>query len=160
VDASRPVQGAAMTTFERTATIPAGPHAVWETLADLASISSWAPDVDHSCLVTEQTTGVGAARRVQVGRTTLVETVETWEPGSTLAYRISGLPPIVRSVVNRWSLVADGSGTRATLTTAIETGSKPPQRLLAVLIGRKLVAASEGMLAGLAAHFARQETPS
>ena len=142
-----------MTTVERTGVIDAPPDRVWDVLADYGAIASWAPNVDHSCLLTGRLDGVGAVRRIQTGRATLQEVVETWEPGASLSYRIIGLPPIVRSVTNTWRL--DGSGdstlgrTRVTLTSEIDCGPRPPQQVIARVVGRRLAAASEQMIAGL-----------
>ncbi len=146
-----------MTTVERTALIEAAPQAIWKVLADFASISAWAPNVDHSCLLTEQEEGVGTTRRIQVGRTTLTETVRSWETGSSLSYTICGLPPIIGSVVNTWRLEPHGDGTHATLTTDIDAGVRPPRQLLARVVGRKLAAASDEMLGGLTEHFDERE---
>ena len=51
-----------MTTEERTGAIDAPPDRVWDVLADYGAIASWAPNVDHSCLLTERADGVGAVR--------------------------------------------------------------------------------------------------
>ena len=66
-----------MSSVERSTTIDASPDDVWAILADFGEIGLWAPNFDHSCLLSEQTSGVGTVRRVQVGRTTLVETVRS-----------------------------------------------------------------------------------
>jgi uncharacterized protein YndB with AHSA1/START domain len=150
-DTSREV---AMATVMKSTTIPASVDAVWALLADFAAISQWAPNVDHSCLMSDQTEGVGMVRRIQTGRTTVVETVEHWEPGVALRYAITGLPPIIRSVTNAWSIEPDGDATTATLTTEIDAGPRPPQQGIAKAVGRKLGQASDEMLAGLATHFA------
>jgi len=138
---------------ERSRPVPVGPDEVWAVLADLAGIVAWAPDVDHARLLTEQTEGVGAARRIQTGRLTLVETVTEWDPGAVLAYTIEGLPPVVGGAANRWTLAATGAGTHLTLTTTVDPGHKPPGRVVAPLLARRLAKASDGMLAGLAAHL-------
>jgi uncharacterized protein YndB with AHSA1/START domain len=143
-----------MATVTKTATIPAPVADVWAVLADFATISAWAPNVDHSCLLSEQTEGIGMVRRNQVGRNTVVETVLIYEPGDTLSYAIKGLPPVVRSVSNTWRLQSAGEQTAATLTTEIDTGSRPPQKAIAKAVGRALGTASDQMLGGLAAHFA------
>ena len=91
-----------MTRATRVRDIAASPAEVWDALADFASIADWAPDVDHSCLMSVETGGVGAVRRVQAGRVVLVERVVTWEPALALAYSIDGLPPVVGSVTNTW----------------------------------------------------------
>ena len=93
-------------------------------------------------------------RRIQTGRTTIVETVEHWEPGVALRYAITGLPPVVRSVTNAWLIEPHGAATTATLTTEIDAGPRPPQQGIAKVVGRKLGQASDEMLAGLATHFA------
>ncbi len=138
-----------MKTVERTGVIEAPPGRVWDVLADYGAIASWAPNVDHSCLLTERSDGVGAARRIQTGRTTLREVVKTWEPSASLSYRIIGLPPIVRSVTNTWRLAGSGDTTTVTLTSQIDCGPRPPQQAIARVVGRRLATASEQMIAGL-----------
>lgn len=138
-----------MTTVERTGVIDAPPDRVWEVLADYGAIASWAPNVDHSCLLTGRLDGVGAVRRIQTGRATLREVVETWELGASLSYRIIGLPAVVRSVTNRWRLEGSGDSTTVTLTSDIDCGPRPPQQVIARMVGRRLAAASEQMIAGL-----------
>jgi len=139
-----------MKTVERTGVIEAPPGRVWDVLADYGAIASWAPNVDHSCLLTERADGVGAVRRIQTGRTTLREVVKTWEPSASLSYRIIGLPPIVRSVTNTWRLAGSGDTTTVTLTSQIDCGPRPPQQAIARVVGRRLATASEQMIVGLA----------
>ena len=124
-----------MTAVVRTKFIPARPAEVWRVLADYEAISSWAPNVDHSCLLTEQEQGVGAVRRNQIGRSTVVETVTAWYSNEGLSYTITGLPSIVRSVTNTWRLDADGNGTMATLTSVIDAGPRPSQQAIAKAVG-------------------------
>jgi len=145
-----------MATVERTGLIAAPVIAVWDALSDFAAISAWAPNVDHSCLLSDQTEGVGMVRRIQTDRATVLETVETWEPGAALSYRITGLPPVIKSVTNTWRLDASGDSTHVRLTTAIDTGPKPPQQLIAKAVGRRLGTASEQMIAGLTKHVEQQ----
>ncbi len=140
-----------MISTERSITIAASPNEVWTVLAHFATISTWAPNVDHSCLLSDQTEGIGMVRRIQTGRVTVLETVEHWDPGVSLGYAITGLPPVIRSLSNTWRLAVDGAGTTVTLTAAIDAGSRPPRQLVAKIVGRKLGQASEQMLAGLAA---------
>lgn len=126
---------------------------VWAVLADFGAIVDWAPNVDHSCLTTAEGEGIGAVRRVQVGRNALLERVVEWTPDEALAYELEGLPPVVRSATNRWSLVGEGGTTTATLTTSIDTGSRPPQRAIGRVVGRTLGKASRQMLDGLKAYM-------
>lgn len=126
---------------------------VWATLADFGGISRWAPNVDHSCLTTYQIDGLGAVRRIQSGRNTLLETIIAWEPDERLSYFIDGLPPVVRSVRNTWTLEAVGGATKVTLASVIDAGPRPPQQLIAKGVGRALAKASRQMLQGLDSHL-------
>ena len=141
------------TIVTRSDTIPAAPADVWATLAALDQISRWAPNVEHSSLLTAEATGVGAARRVQVGRgRALVETITVWQPETGLTYSIDGLPPLVASITNGWHLVEAPGGTRATLTTTIDPGTALRGRVGALVLSQVLARASVTMLKGLAAH--------
>jgi uncharacterized protein YndB with AHSA1/START domain len=123
---------------------------VWAALADFGSIARWAPDADHSCLLTDQRAGVGTTRRVQIGRMTLVERVTAWEPDPpcTLAYDIEGLPVALGRVSNRWMLEPIGGGTAVTLTTRVE-GSSRPLKVVARVAAARMARASDSMLEGL-----------
>ncbi len=142
-----------MVEVAETISIARSPDQVWVALADFGAIGRWATNVDHSCLTTERHEGVGTTRRVQVGRTVLLERVVAWDPGGRLAYRIEGLPPVVRSVTNTWRLDGAGSATTVTLTSAVDTGPRPPQQLIARVVGKGLAKASRQMLAGLKTHL-------
>ena len=100
------------TVVSRTRTVDAPPDEVWAVLADFGALARWAPDVDHSSLLYGGPTGTGTVRRVQLGRTTLLETVTLWSPAEHLAYEITGLPPALRRVTTSWQLraVDDGTG--------------------------------------------------
>ncbi|MCH2432647.1 MAG: SRPBCC family protein [Acidimicrobiales bacterium] len=81
-----------MTTVERSRLVDAAPTEVWKVLSEFETISSWAPNVEHSCFLTEGASDVGTTRRVQVGRSALIETVVEWEEPHTLSYSLKGLP--------------------------------------------------------------------
>ena len=130
------------------------PEAICAVLARFDRIVDWAPKVTHSALTTTQAEGVGAARRVQVGRQALIETITIWEPERTLAYAIGGLPPLVAGVTNRWDLAPDTDGrTFVTMSSVIDPGpgakGKIGSRVLKVPLGQ----AADSMLDGLAAHL-------
>jgi len=147
-----------MTTVTRTAVLAAPLDDVWKVLADFGTISAWVNFVDHSSLLTDQTEGVGMTRRIQTGRTTVVETVTAWEPGVTLSYEITGLPPVVKSVTNTWRLGASGDSTMAWIVTDVNTGSRPPQLLIAKGIAGRLAKSSVEMLDGLNAHLLKEQS--
>jgi hypothetical protein len=134
--------------------IGVGQPQVWAALSAFGGISSWAPNVDHSTLLRESVElpdRTGLVRRIQVGRRTVLERVVRWESDTTLAYEIEGLPKVVRSARNEWSLRGDGpTTTLVTLTSHVDCGPRPPQRAVAGLVARRLARESEQLLAGLA----------
>ncbi|MGO9382430.1 MAG: SRPBCC family protein [Mycobacterium sp.] len=145
-----------MADIHRTRTIAARVGEIWDVLADFGSISAWADNVDHSCILFSGTDGglLGTARRVQVKRDTLVERITEFDPPHALAYDIEGLPSRVRVVSNRWTLAATAAGsaqaTLVTLTSTVEIGSRPSQKLAERVLCRFLARQSDVMLAGLA----------
>ena len=142
-----------MADIHRTRTIAAPADEIWDILQDFGSISSWAPNADHSCILSSGPDGgaVGTARRVQVGRNTLVERITEFAPPHILAYDIEGLPKLLRRVTNRWTLSAAGAGsTVVTLASIVEIGPRPPQRLAERVLCRVVARQSDSMLAGLA----------
>ena len=142
-----------MAKTHRTRTIAAAPHDIWDVLADFGSISSWAGNVDHSCILTHGPDGQpeGTTRRIQADRNTLIERITEFDPPHALAYDIEGLPKRLRNVSNRWTLqpTADGK-TAVILTSTVEIGSRPMQQLAERVLCRVLAKQSDVMLAGLA----------
>ena len=133
--------------------LDATPDEVWDVLARFDRLATWAHGVDHSSALTSPGEGVGAARRVQVGRMVLVERITVWDPPRALAYDLEGLPPVIGGASNRWDLRPDGTGTTVTLTATVDPGAKPVGRLAARLVERRLTQANAGLLADLATHL-------
>ena len=142
----------------RTRRIAAPPSAVWDVLARFDRIVDWAPNVDHSSYLTGQRSGACASRRVHTGSLTLVETVTRWEDEVVLGYSIAGLPPVVSKVETRWELAVDGDGTVVTVTSDITSGPRPPMKVAAKAVARRLGAANQTMLDGLADHVEHATT--
>lgn len=138
--------------ISRSRTIAAPPQAVWDVLADFGRLSSWAANVDHSCLLEHGADGAapGTSRRVQVGRDTLVERITEFAPPEALAYDIEGLPRRIRRVANRWTLEPAGGSTRVTLTSTVDIGSNPVAGIAEHAMCRFMAKQSDTMLAGLA----------
>ena len=147
----RAAYGEAVADIDRSRRISADPQSVWDVLADFGSISSWADNIDHSCILNQGSEPIGTTRRVQIGRNALVETITEFDTTRALAYDVEGLPKRVRRFNNRWSLrpVADG-GTVVTLTSTVEIGSGPIRKLAERAVCRVQVRQSDIMLAGLA----------
>ncbi len=135
----------------RTGTVRAAAPEVWEVLADFGALARWVPDVDHSCLLHGGAPGPGTVRRVQIGRSTLLEAVTAWSPREHLAYDITGLPPALRHVTTDWRLRSVDGSTEVTVTTTVDAGPRPPQQLVARLVARRFARAADSMLAGLGA---------
>jgi hypothetical protein len=137
--------------IDRSWTVAADPQSVWDVLADFGSISAWADNIDHSCILNQGDEPLGTTRRVQIGRNALVETITEFDPTWTLAYDVAGLPKRVRRFTNRWSLrrVANG-GTAVTLTSTVEIGSGAMHKLAERAVCRIQTRPSDIMLAGLA----------
>lgn len=146
--------------LDRTTTVAAPVADVAATLADFGALATWATVVDHASSLNDPIEGVGASRRVQMGRRTVVERVVDWDLPATLAYRIEGLPKPLGDVVNRWTLEAAGDRTLVRLTSTIDAGPRPVGRLVERIAGRQLASTSEQLLADLAAHHAAAAPPS
>jgi uncharacterized protein YndB with AHSA1/START domain len=137
--------------IDRTRTIAAAPQEVWDVLADFGALGTWVDRVDHSSILVHGAGGpIGTARRVQMGRNTLVERIVDFDAPHTLAYDIEGLPKQLGRVDNRWTLRPSGASTVVTLTSTIEIGSGRMQQLAERVMCRVMARQSDGMLAGLA----------
>jgi uncharacterized protein YndB with AHSA1/START domain len=145
-----------MIAVERTRMIEAPIDAVWAVLAEFDRLAEWADNADHTCWLDEPRPDgemIGRARRVQAGRMVLIETITAWEPPRRLMYDLAGLPPVVKSAANEWRLVPDADDdarTVVTLVSHVDCGPRPPQQLVARAVARRLGAASDTMLTGLA----------
>lgn len=137
--------------IRRSRTIAAEAQAIWDVLADYGAISSWAPVVDHSCLLSpaDDGVGLGTTRRVQLGRDTLVERITEFDPPHALAYDVEGFPRQLRRLNNRWTLHPINGGAVVTLTTTIEIGQNPLQRLAERAVARFSAKQVDAMLTGL-----------
>ena len=88
-------------------------------MASFESISDWADNVSHSCLLSDQLKGVGTCRRIQSGNSSVTEHVIRWEELRHLSYEIQGLPPVFKQVLNTWSLEPSEIGVELSLTIEI-----------------------------------------
>ena len=144
-----------MADIHRTRLIAARAGEIWDVLADFGSISSWADNVDHSCILFPGADGgpLGTSRRVQVKREALVERITEFDPPRALAYDVEGLPRRLGRVTNRWTLAAtpgDSGATVVDLTSTVAIGPHPPQQLAERILCRFLARQADVLLAGLA----------
>lgn len=129
----------------------ASPAQVWAVLGDYFRLATWASQIDHSSAMTSTPAGPGASRRVQVGSAVLLEEVTEWEPGAVMAYEATGLPPVVSRFENRWTLTPDGEGTAIELVGTIEPGPRPPMKVAAKAIARRVAKTNQSLVADLVA---------
>lgn len=141
----------------RSRTIPTEAQPIWDVLADFGAISSWADIVDHSCLLTPAAdgVGVGATRRIQLGRNVVVERITDFDPPHTLAYDIEGLPAQVHRLNNRWTLQPVSGGTEVTLTTTVEIGPNRLQHLAENAVARFSAKQLDALLEALSRRMER-----
>ncbi len=129
-------------------------EAVWDVLADFGGIVRWAGVVDHSSLLRGGPLEPGLTRRVQLGRTVVLERLLDVDAPRTLEYAIEGLPERISSVRNRWTVASDGAGgSQVAVVTTVTVGTRPPQQLAERALARLLARRSDQMLAGLAHHL-------
>jgi hypothetical protein len=144
----------AVADIDRSRIVAAHPKEVWDVLADFGSISSWADNIDHSCILNHGSEPVGTTRRVQIGRNALVERITEFDPTWALAYDVEGLPKRVHRFTNRWTLrAAQGGKTVVTLTSTVEMGPGRMHTLAERALCRVQVRQSDVMLAGLASRL-------
>ena len=145
-----------MAEIHRSRSIAAPAQKIWAVLADFGALSSWADNADHSCILFRGADGgpIGTARRVQIKREAIVEQITEFDPPHALSYDIEGLPRALRRVTNRWTLTpGERDSTVVNLTSTVEIGSHPPQRLAEHALCRFLARQSDSMLAGLATRL-------
>ncbi len=130
---------------------------VWDVLASFESISEWADNVSHSCLLSDQLKGVGTFRRIQSGNSSVTEHVTKWEELRHLSYEIKGLPSVLKQVLNTWSLEPSEIGVQLSLTIEIIPIRRPftPIAGLACLVFGRI---NTGMLKDLK-RFIEDEKP-
>ncbi|AFP37725.1 hypothetical protein MSMEI_1249 [Mycolicibacterium smegmatis MC2 155] len=133
----------------RSRVIPAPQQAIWDVLADFGALSSWVDKIDHSCVLNAHPEVLGTTRRVQVGRTVLVERITEYREPSTLAYAIEGLPAWMGRLTNRWTLRPAGVGTEVTVTSTVDPAGFA-SLVTSAVTARVLAKQSDAMLDGLA----------
>lgn len=99
--------------FLTEADLPAPPEKVFEVFADVSSWPRWFDDMRDGRWMTDQTSGVGATRRMTLGLIAVEETILAWEPGSRFSFRIDRATlPLIRAMVEDYQLVPTQNGTR------------------------------------------------
>lgn len=123
----------------------------WAVLSNYFAIADWSSSIDHSSALTAAPAGMSASRRVATSAGVIIENVIDWNPPTAMAYEIVGLPPVVSRVENRWELRPSSVGTSVTLTCIVEPGPKPPMKVAATVIARRIGKVNESLVADLIA---------
>ncbi len=133
----------------------ASPEALWATLEDYASWSTWGPWSHSEVERRGDTTpaGVGAIRRLTIGRRVLREQTSLFEPIREMRYRLlEGIP--VRDYEAVVRLTREDSTTRITWSSSFLGRPK----ILGPLVRRSLQRQFPGIVRAFAAAAERSET--
>ena len=142
----------------RSRVIPAPQQAIWDVLSDFGALSKWAGKIDHSCVLNAHPEVQSTTRRVQVGRTVLVERITEFREPSTLAYAIEGLPSWMGRLTNRWPLRPAGAGPEVTATSTVDPAGFA-SLVTSAVTARVLAKQSDAMLDGLARTMGARTCP-
>ena len=99
--------------------------------------------MDHETsaqLLRERQAGYKQLRQFEIEearRATFVERITDFDPPNALSYDIEGLPRLVRHLRSSWTLRPLARGyTEVTLTSTVDIGSNPVQKLAERIFGR------------------------
>ena len=145
-----------MAKVSRTTTVRVRRELVWAYLSDFGHIAEWVRSIDHSCLLTDQSSGVGVVRRVQQGPRVVTETIVEWSEPERLSYQIEGFPSLFRQVFNIWDLVDEMDLTRVTLTAEVVPVGLPVAAL-AWLAAWRIGGMNTRILDGLKSELERKD---
>ncbi len=133
---------------------------VWQTIADVGTIADWHPGVASSPVLTENRTGLGATRRVELYRgDTSVEEVTSLEEGRSVAVTMSEHTMPLSYGTATFRVEADGND-RTLVTMMMDYKMKygPVGWLLnAVMLRRIMNNLLPSVLAGLDHHLVTGE---
>ena len=133
--------------------------AVWDILADIGGVATWAPNVDHAVRTNNVEPGVGCERACDVsGFGKVTERVEAWDEGESLTIEIDSIGPM-KSARNTFDLSEHEGRTTVASTFRFGTRFGPIGALLgATVMRRKLNQQISVSLAGLK-QYAETGTP-
>lgn len=146
-----------MTTFTKIIEIDAQPGKVWNTLADIGNIADWNSGLTAS-KTTNDEVGIGATRHCVISETqTLDEKVVHYEPQRTITFTITHSTMPFQSADIRFTLVANASGTRVTVSPVYSLKYGLFGRILDGLVVRRMYGKGMiGLLDGLKNHVEAQ----
>lgn len=98
----------------------------WQQMAKIDEVHLWA-DLSDSYCTSDKNRGVGAERACVLPNGTIINELFTeWDDGKSFTYKVSdGLPGIMKSAQNHWTLTPEGEGMtliRSEVTLEIKGG--------------------------------------
>ncbi len=108
-----------MPTVTRFVRIKSGPGRVWDVISDLETLPKWYPLAQQVELLTEQTSGSGARRRVHGDDWLWVERVAMWNEKQRLALTLENPSGLVAWQTTEYALTSAHMGTGVALTLNI-----------------------------------------
>lgn len=123
---------------------------VWDILADIGGVATWAPIDDHAVRTNEIEPGVGCERACGIsGFGKVTERVEGWDEGESLIIGIDSIGPM-KSARSTFDLSEHEGRTTVDMTIRFDTRFGPIGALIgATMMRRKLSQQATVALAGL-----------
>ncbi len=148
-----------MPSISHSVQIDAPKQAVWDILADIGGVATWAPNVDHAVQTNDIEPGLGCERACDVsGFGKVTERVEGWDEGQSLTIGIDSIGPM-KSARSTFDLSEHEGRTTVAMTIRFDTRFGPIGALLgATVMRRKINQQSAVALAGLK-QYAETGTP-
>ncbi|MDJ0754948.1 MAG: SRPBCC family protein [Ardenticatenaceae bacterium] len=134
---------------------------VWDVLSNLGDVYQYSTNVEFSEYVTDHKSGVGAARKCDLGSAWVTERVTAWSDLEGYTLEIAdggGLGPLKRMLVS-FQLYEEGPETRVQQTMAYQMKGGLISPLLGLMAGGQMRKAIEVNLHGLKT-FVEQEAQS
>lgn len=109
--------------------------ALWRVLSDLAALPEWAPGINGAEVTSDNSSGLGAVRRVETAQFGLIEhNVTIWEPETRFAYETADSGPFSRTLTTYSVMPSDGGASvSVSLSFDIKPCAMEPEQAKAVL---------------------------
>jgi ligand-binding SRPBCC domain-containing protein len=103
-----------MTSLKNEITIDAPVETIWNILASPELLDRFDPTVKKSTLITNEKTGIGAARKVNMldGKNWFDEKITEFQPNEALTYQLTDCTFPIKGLKHSYSFEKSGSGTK------------------------------------------------
>lgn len=149
--------------IEAETVVDARPQDIWDVLVDDEAWPEWFGEPLSRVERTSAEQGVGATRRVTLGRgrasVTIDERFIVWEPGSAWGFTATSGPRLFRSLVERCTIFEEGPG-RVRITYVMAIDPHPLARPLLTAARGRVRASLSRALQNLGERAAARDTTS